>query len=104
MSTQSTFNTSRLHHLLTRIVGSPGTGGRSGPAASSRQGGAREVGGVDEVEAVRRDRPGFCSTGTFSDLAWGTPEEASPPPLALSSSGEVEEEREVVEDVLDDEE
>lgn len=47
---------------------------------------------MDEVEAERRDGPGCCS------------EEASPPPLALSSSGEVGEEWEVVEDVLDDEE
>lgn len=79
-------------------MGSPGTGGRSGQVASSRLGG-----GVDEVEAERIDGTGFCSAGTFSDLAWAT-SKVSPPPLALSSSGEVEEEREVLEDVLDDEE
>lgn len=62
------------------------------------------MGGVDEVEAERRDGPGCSSVRTCSDLAWGTSEEASPPPLALSSSGEVDEERDVVEDVLDDEE
>lgn len=62
------------------------------------------MGGVDEVEAEWRDGPGSCSARTFSDVAWGTSEEACPPPLALSSSGDVEEEREVVEDVPDDEE
>lgn len=60
------------------------------------------MGGVDEAEG--RDGPGCCSAGTFSGPARGTSEEAPPLPLALSNSGEVEEERDVVEDVLDDEE
>lgn len=61
------------------------------------------MGGVDEAEAEAegRDGPGCCSC---SGPARGTSEEASPPTLALSNSGEVEEEREVVEDVLEDEE
>lgn len=64
------------------------------------------MGGVDGVEAEGRGGPGCCSARTCSRPAWGPSEEASPPPLALSNSGEVEveEERDVVEDVLDDEE
>lgn len=64
------------------------------------------MGGVDEAEAEAegRDGPGCCSAGTCSVPARGTSEEVPPLPLALSNSGEVEEERDVVEDVLDDEE
>lgn len=57
------------------------------------------------VEAVveGRDGPGCCSTGP-SSAKLGTSEEASSPPPSLSGSGEVEEEREVVEEVLEDDE
>lgn len=58
---------------------------------------------MDEAEVEGRDGPGCCSTGPSSAML-GTPEEAPSPILSLSGSGEVEEEREVVEEVLDDEE
>lgn len=85
------------------MVGSPGIGGRWGPADSSWLGGRREVGGVDEEEVEGRDGPGCCSTGPISTNL-GTSEEVFSPPPSLSWSGEVEEEREVVEDVEEDEE
>lgn len=50
-----------------------------------------------------RDGPGCCSTGRTS-AKLGTSDEGSSLPLSLSGSGEVEEEREVVEEVVEDEE
>lgn len=85
------------------MVGSPGTGGRWGPADSSSLGGRREVGGVDEAEVEGRDGPGCCSTGPISTKL-GTSEEAFSPLPSLSGSGEVEEEREEVEEEEEDEE
>lgn len=85
------------------MVGSPGTGGRWGPVGSSWLGGRREVGGVEEAEVEGRDGPGCCSTGPIS-ARLGTSKEAFSPPPSFSGSGEVEEEREVVEEVEEVEE
>lgn len=72
-------------------MGCPGIGG--GPAESPCGEARRE----EAREAEERDGPGCCSTG----LAGGA---SSPTPLPLSRSGEVEEEREVVEEVVEEEE
>lgn len=56
---------------------------------------------VAEVEG--KDGPGCCSTGPDS-IEFCTMHEASSSPLPRSGSGEVEEEREVVEDEVEDEE
>lgn len=58
---------------------------------------------MEEVEVEGRDGAGCCSTGPNSAEA-GTSGKASSPPLSPSRSGEVEEEREVVEEVVEDEE
>lgn len=81
------------------MVGSPGTGGRWGLAESSCL-----RGGVEEAEVEGRDGPGCCSTGPSSAEVGISEEVSSSRPLSLSGSGEVEEEREVVEDVEEDEE
>lgn len=86
-----------------RMVGSPGTGGRWGPAESSWLGGRSEIGGVEEAEVEGRDGPGCCSTGPGS-ATLGASDDASSPAPSFSGSGEVDEEREVVEEVVEDEE
>lgn len=58
---------------------------------------------MDKAEVEGRDGPDCCPTGPSSAML-GTSEEASSPTLSLSGSGEMEEEREVVEEVVDDEE
>lgn len=58
---------------------------------------------MDEAEVEGRDGPGCCSTGPCS-TELGTSEVPSSPSSSLSGSGEVEEEREVVEEVVEDEE
>lgn len=74
---------------LTRTVGSPGIGG--GPAECPCGRARGEEGG----EAEERDGAGCCSTGSVGGAS-------SPTPLPLSRSGEVEEEREVVEEVVEE--
>lgn len=58
---------------------------------------------MDEAEVEGSDGPGCCSTGP-SSVKLGTFEEVSSPPPSFSGSGEVEEERDVVEEVVEDEE
>lgn len=60
------------------------------------------MGGLDETEVVRSRGPSCCSTGSNS-IEFGTSLEAFSPPPSLSGSGEVEDEREVVEEVVEDE-
>ena len=61
------------------------------------------MGRVDKGEVVEGDGPGCCSTGPNS-TGFGTFTETSSPLPSFSGSGEVEEEREVVEDVVEEEE
>lgn len=85
------------------MVGSPGTGGRCSRAEPSSPGSRRVEGGVEEAEFEGIEGPGCCSTGPKSTELCSI-EEASSPTLPLSGSGEVEEERDVVEEVEEDEE
>lgn len=83
-------------------VGSPGTGRHRGPAESPCGGAGREAGG--EVEAEGRDEAGCLSTAPSAAESWATVGASLAPPLPLWGSGEVEEDREVVEEVLEVEE
>ena len=67
--------------------------------AESRRGEARR-----EAEEKGRDGAGCLSTGPGAAGSWGAPGASLAPPLPLSGSGEVEEDREVVEEVLEVEE
>lgn len=89
--------------LLTNIAGSPGSSEHWGPAEALRLGGKGDDCRVDEAHVEGRDGPGCCSTG-LSCIRLGTSSIDAFSSSSLSGSGEVEEERGVVEEVVDDEE
>lgn len=82
------------------MVGSPGTGGRWGPAQSACLVASKEASGAEEEEVEGIEVLACSSTVSSSE----TPGPSLPAPTLSGGPGEVEEDRDVVEEVEDDEE